>query len=62
MEVAALFAVAQYCQKEAAALLAVSDLLAGGGRWQQAVSPHLPEQRLAQALDALVRLAREQAR
>lgn len=61
MEVAALFAVAHYCQKEAAALLAVSDLLAGGV-WQQATSPHLPEQRLAQALDGLVRLAREQAR
>lgn len=61
MEVAALFAVAHYCQKEAAALLAVSDSLAGG-RWQQATSPHLPEQRLAQALDGLVRLAKEQAR
>ncbi|MFZ1396515.1 MAG: nucleoside phosphorylase [Candidatus Promineifilaceae bacterium] len=58
MEVAALFAVASYCQKEAAALLAVSDLLAGGV-WQTAVSPHLPEQRLAQALDALVRAALE---
>lgn len=61
MEVAALFAVAQYCQTEAAALLAVSDSLAGGV-WQQATSPHLPEQYLAQALDELVRLAREQAR
>lgn len=61
MEVAALFAVASYCQKEAAALLAVSDSLAGGV-WQPAAAPQLPEQRLAQALDELVRLAREQAR
>ena len=61
MEVAALFAVAQYCQREAAALLAVSDSLAGGV-WQQATAPQLPEQRLAQALDGLVRLATEQAR
>lgn len=61
MEVAALLAVASYCQKEAAALLAVSDSLAGGV-WQTAVSPHLPEQRLTQALDGLVRLAMEQTR
>ena len=61
MEVAALFAVARYCQREAAALLAVSDSLAGG-RWQQANSPQLPEQQLALALDALVEAAKEQAR
>ncbi len=58
MEVAALLAVARYCQREAAALLAVSDSLAGG-TWQTAVSRQLPEQRLAQALDALVRAAKE---
>ena len=60
MEVAALFAVARYCQREAAALLAVSDSLAGG-QWQQASSPQLPEQQLALALDALVEAAMEQA-
>ena len=61
MEVAALFAVARYCQREAAALLAVSDSLAGGS-WQQASSPQLPEKQLALALDALVETAKEQAR
>lgn len=53
MEVAALFAVAQYCQTQAAALLAVSDSLANG-RWQPAANPKLPERQLAQALDAIV--------
>jgi uridine phosphorylase len=53
MEVAALFAVAQYCQKQAAALLAVSDSLAGGV-WQPAPDPKLPERHLAQALYAVL--------
>lgn len=60
MEVAALFAVARYCRREAAALLAVSDSLAHG-TWQTAVPAQLPEQRLAQALDTLVQAAREQS-
>ena len=60
MEIAALFAVARYCQREAAALLAVSDSLAHG-TWQTAVPAQLPEQRLAQALDALVQVAKEQS-
>ncbi|MBK8906261.1 MAG: nucleoside phosphorylase [Anaerolineaceae bacterium] len=53
METAALFAVAQHCQVQAAALLAVSDLLAGGV-WQPASDPKLPERYLAQALDAVM--------
>ena len=55
MEVAALLAVAHYCQVEAAALLAVSDSLADGV-WRPANKPKLPEKHLAQTLDALVRL------
>ncbi len=54
MEVAALFAVTQHCQKKAAALLAVSDSLAGGV-WQPASHPQKPEQNLIQLLDALLR-------
>lgn len=53
MEAAALFAVAQHCQKQAAALLAVSDSLADGA-WRPAPDPRLPENNLAQALDAVV--------
>lgn len=53
MEVAALFAVAQHCQKQAAALLAVSDSLAGGA-WQPASDPKRPERHLTQVLDAVV--------
>jgi len=53
MEVAALLAVAQYCQKQAAALLAVSDSLADGV-WQPASDPKRPERHLAQVLDAVV--------
>lgn len=53
MEAAALFAVAQYCQTQAAALLAVSDSLANG-IWQPAPNPQLPERQLAQVLDAIV--------
>jgi uridine phosphorylase len=53
MEVAALFAVAQHCQKQAAALLAVSDSLANGV-WQPASDPKRPERHLTQALDAVV--------
>lgn len=57
MEVAALFAVAQYCQKQAAALLAVSDSLASG-IWQPASEPRLPERHLTQVLDAVVEQGR----
>ncbi|VAW36263.1 Uridine phosphorylase [hydrothermal vent metagenome] len=53
METAALFAVAHYCQTEAAALLAVSDLLVGGV-WRPASTPKLAESHLKQALDAIV--------
>jgi uridine phosphorylase len=53
MEIAALFAVAQHCQKQAAALLAVSDSLAGGV-WQPAANPKQPERHLTKALDAVV--------
>ncbi len=53
MEVAALFAVAQYCQVKAAAVLAVSDSLAGG-IWQPAADPRRPERHLTQVLDAVV--------
>lgn len=53
MEVAALFAVAQHCQKQAAALLAVSDSLAGGV-WQPASDPKRPERHLKKALDVVV--------
>lgn len=53
MEVAALFAVAQHCQKQAAALLAVSDSLANG-IWQPASNAKWPERHLIQALDAIV--------
>ncbi|MCA9899655.1 MAG: nucleoside phosphorylase [Anaerolineales bacterium] len=53
MEAAALFAVAQYCQTQAAALLAVSDSLANG-RWQPAANSKLPERQLAQALDVIL--------
>jgi uridine phosphorylase len=53
MEVAALFAVAPYRQKQAAALLAVSDSLANGV-WQPASDPKRPERHLAQVLDAVV--------
>ncbi|MAU00159.1 MAG: purine-nucleoside phosphorylase [Anaerolineaceae bacterium] len=53
MEVAAFFAVAQHCQKQAAALLAVSDSLAGGV-WQPAVKPEQPVRHLTQAVDAVV--------
>ena len=53
MEVAALFAVAQHCQKQAAALLAVSDSLANG-RWQPAPDSKRPERQLSLALDAVV--------
>jgi len=53
MEVAALFAVAQHCQKQAAALLAVSDSLAGGV-WQPAPDSKRPERHLKKALDTVV--------
>jgi len=53
MEVAALFAVAQHCQKQAAALLAVSDSLAGG-TWKPASDHKLPERHLTQVLDAIM--------
>ena len=55
METAALFAVAQYCGVEAAALLAVSDSLADG-RWQPAPDAKGPMQHLIQAFDSIVRL------
>jgi uridine phosphorylase len=53
MEVAALFAVAQHCQKQAAALLAVSDSLASAA-WQPAADPKRPERQLTQVLVAVV--------
>jgi len=53
MEVAALFAVAHHCHKQAAALLAVSDSLAGGV-WQPASNPNLPKQHLIQGLNAVL--------
>lgn len=53
MEAAALFAVARHCQREAAALLAVSDSLANSS-WQPAPNPKLPERHLAKALDAIL--------
>ena len=53
MEVAALFAVAQHCQKQAAALLGISDSLANGV-WQPASDPKRPERRLTVVLDAIV--------
>mgnify|MGYP002625973664 FL=1 len=53
MEAAALFAIAQHCQKQAAALLAVSDSLANGV-WQLAADPKRPERHLTQVLDAVV--------
>lgn len=56
METAALFAVAHYCQREAAALLAVSDSLAGGV-WRPAADPCRPERHLTQALDAIAQMA-----
>ena len=55
METAALFAVSQYCQVEAAALLAVSDSLADG-IWQPAPNPKLPENQLKRALDAFIEM------
>ncbi|WP_420645234.1 nucleoside phosphorylase [Candidatus Leptofilum sp.] len=58
MEAAALFAVAQYCQVQATALLAVSDSLAYGV-WQPAPDPRLPIANLSQALDAVVKMAME---
>ncbi len=56
METAALFAVAHYCQTEAAALLAVSDSLANGV-WQPASNPALAENNLKQALNVVVQVA-----
>lgn len=53
MEAAALFAVAQHCQIQAAALLAISDSLAGGS-WQPAADPKLPERSLIHGLDAIL--------
>jgi uridine phosphorylase len=53
METAALFAVAQHCQAEAAALLAVSDSLAGGV-WRPANDPTLAENNLKLALEAIL--------
>jgi uridine phosphorylase len=52
MEVAALFVVAQHCQRQAAALLAVSDSLATGV-WQSAANPKLPKRHLTQVIDAV---------
>lgn len=54
MEVSALFAVAQHCRKQAAALLAVSDSLADGV-WQPASNPKQPERHLIQALNVFLR-------
>ena len=54
MEVAALYAVAQYCLKQAGALLAISDSLADD-TWKPAFNPQQPEEHLTLALDAIVR-------
>ncbi|WP_420631041.1 nucleoside phosphorylase [Candidatus Leptofilum sp.] len=58
MEAAALFAVAQHCQVEASALLAVSDSLAHGV-WQPAKEPHVATIQLIRAFDAIVQTATE---
>lgn len=60
MEAAALFAVAQYRQVQATALLGVSDSLAAG-TWQPAPNPRLPIAHLSHALDAIVKMAMEAA-